>query len=187
MFLGIYSDPNYIMHHGVKGMQWGVRKDKGPVPTGTRHALDRRLRNYIGKKTGHYGRNDKNVNLPQNAREAKKMGWEKSSKAASSAHQFYRKDGVANQKWMSPDGHREVIFSGRGNNQRINSHQEDFGTYNKYNYKTNPIGHTVVDVLPYIALGNGAEDNTTMLQRVGTMSTNAIKNGAKKLKTMGVR
>lgn len=155
----MYYTP-YLQHHGVKGMKWGVRRQRPKA-----HSKFN-LRTYIGNKTGHYNRNANNTGLPQNDVMAEKMGWRKLSAKESAMHQYNQTDGVANSKWVSPDGHREVVFTGKGRNQRITADVRDEGTYNYYDPQKNPIGHTVADVLPYIFLGNEANDPTNTYDRV---------------------
>ena len=150
---------NELYHYGVKGMKWGVRHDKV-------RAARRRVRNKIGESSGHYNRNVYNVDLPNNSREASKRGWTQLSERKSSMHQFHKDDGVKNQKWLSPDGRREVIFSGKGKNQHINTHPEDEASYNYFSPIDHPVGHTLVDAVPYIFLGNSASDSTTIERRI---------------------
>lgn len=128
----------------------------------------------IGTKIGHYNRNDNNIDLPKNDAEAEKMGWRKLSTKESAMHQFNKKDGVANSKWVSADGHKEVVFTGKGNRQHITKDIRDEGTYNYYDPQKNPVGHTVADVLPYVFLGNDIDDPTSGFSRVS--------GGAKNLK-----
>ena len=155
----------YLMHYGVKGMKWGVRHDKA-----NRHVI----RNAIGSASGHYSRNKKNTNLPNNSAEAKKMGWKKESRKKSSMHQFYLEDNKRNEKWTSPKGKREVVFSGRGRNQKINKHPEDIGTYNYASPSKRPIGHVLFDTIPYVLLGNSRQDTTSVGERL-VNSYNAFK------------
>ena len=125
-------------------------------------------------KEWHYGRQDKNIDLPKNDADAESKGWKKLSSKQSSMHQFNRHDGVANSKWISPDGHREVVFTGSGKNQRITNDSRDVGTYNYFNPNKNPVGHTITDVLPYLILGNSAYDTTTSARRIGSSIKNFL-------------
>lgn len=120
----------------------------------------------FGYTSGHYLRNKLNKNLPQNEAEAKKQGWIKLSKKESEMHQFHQEDGVRNSKWISPDGHREVVYTGKGKNQHITTDPRDVGTYNFANPKKDPIGHTLFDVVPYVLVGNSANDSTSAVQRL---------------------
>lgn len=116
-------------------------------------------------KKAHFSRNDKNVNLPQNPIDAKELGWTKMSKNNSKLHQHNTKDGVLNSKWISPDGHREVVFSGKGKNATINNTAEDKGSYNIVSPKKSKVGHAVIDVVPYMVFGNDKADKSTIKTR----------------------
>lgn len=184
----IKGPPDYLMHHGVKGMHWGVRRyqnyDGTRIVTGTpgfpkpsmhtepspRHTGKNPRRQSIkntirGTVSGHYLRNKLNKNLPKNDKDALAKGWRKLSAKDSSMHQFHQEDGVRNSKWVSPDGHREVVFTGKGENQHISTDPRDVGTYNFFDPKKNPIGHATFDVVPYMLLGNSADDSTSLYDR----------------------
>lgn len=170
---------NELMHHGIKGQRWGIRNGP-PYPLKghyNRHQqplkVHQNLINRVyGKITGHYDRNKLNVNLPKNEREAKRKGWRKLSDKASAMHQFHTEGGVKNSKWVSPDGHREVVYTGKGKRQHITTDPRDVGTYNYYDPMKNPLGHAVRDVLPYIIAGNNKYDSTTKLSR----TTGSVRN-----------
>lgn len=187
----------YLVHHGIKGQKWGVRRfqnedrtwtDAGKVRYGantttlvkhrkkqTFKTIKSDIRTYLGYKTGHYNRNDMNTNLPKNDADAKKQGWVKLTDAQSAMHQNSKQDGVMNSKWVSPDGHKEVVFTGKGKKQHVTSDTRDEGTYNYADPNKNPVGHTVKDVLPYIFLGNEANDPTTTVSRLYGSAANFLK------------
>lgn len=130
----------------------------------------------FGYSTGHYLRNKLNKDLPQNDADAKEKGWRKLSDKDSSMHQFHQEDGVKNSKWVSPDGHREVVFTGKGENQHITVDPRDQGTYNFFDPKKYPLGHAVFDVMPYVVLGNSMDDSTVTFDRIYDSAMNFIKN-----------
>lgn len=160
----------YLCHHGVKGQKWGVRRERASNASPSKRrglrSAKYNLRTYLGNTTGHYQRNNANTNLPRNDVMAEKMGWRKLSSKESAMHQYGQTDGVENSKWVSPDGHKEVVFTGKGKNQHITVDARDEGTYNYYDPQKNPLGHTVADVMPYIFLGNSADDPTTTVGRL---------------------
>lgn len=195
-YYSLVGDSDFLAHHGIKGMHWGIRRyqnydgtrigssprvvygtpglpspsslaanSSGPRHTG-KNPRRQSIKNTIrGTVSGHYLRNKLNKNLPQNEKEALERGWRKLSDKDSSMHQFHQEDGVKNSKWVSKDGHREVVFTGKGDNQHITTDPRDQGTYNVFDPKKNPIGHAVLDVIPYMVLGNSADDSTTMYDR----------------------
>lgn len=142
-----------------------------------KHSSGQSIRNTaLGYMTGHYLRNRLNKNLPKNDAEAEKRGWRKLSDKDSSMHQFHTEDGVRNSKWVSPSGHREVVFTGKGEKQHITTDSRDQGTYNFFDPKKYPLGHAALDVMPYIVLGNSVDDTTTMYGRISESIKNFVDN-----------
>ena len=108
----------------------------------------------------HYNRNQYNVDLPIDEADAIAQGWEQE---IASYHQNNLLDGE-NIKYISPDGHREVVFY--SDRKTINNTDEDMGTYNFASPKDNPVGHFFVDVLPYWFWGNNENDKTSLWHRL---------------------
>lgn len=91
-------------------------------------------------------------------------------------------EGEAEEKWVNEDG-REAVFDG-GRDGSVMTDPRYVGTYNyvvprdKNNLNTTDdyvdfasrtAGHTVWDVLPWIALGNTRDDPTTITDRIGML------------------
>jgi RHS repeat-associated protein len=66
-------------------------------------------------------------------------------------------DPALNNKFVSPDGLLEVVYDEKG---RLVTDPVNMGKNNKVRSITNQIGHVIVDVIPYIFLGNSPDDPT---------------------------
>lgn len=108
----------------------------------------------------HYGRNQYNVDLPQNKDEVKAWDWKTE---IANCHQFTADNGERYIKYVSPDGKREVIFDSDWN---VITADEDMGTYN-YASPDWKLEHGILDVLPWIIYGNTPEDTTEWYERLG--------------------
>lgn len=128
----------YLVHYGVKGMRWGVRKD--PIQS---------------IKDTHYNRNKFNTDVPKTESDAKKRGWV--SGVSNNAHQRGTRPGERNVKYVSPDGHKEGVYNHKG--ELIG------GSYNYGSPIHNPMQHLVKDVAPWIIFGSTPTDKTTAKQR----------------------
>jgi RHS repeat-associated protein len=78
----------------------------------------------------------------------------------------YHQQGVGNEenkKFVSPDGHSEAIFDYMNNpvTDALN-----MPTYNRADPTSNPIGHTILDVIPYVIWGNSPDDPTSWYHRI---------------------
>ena len=74
-------------------------------------------------------------------------------------HQYTAKHGP-NKKYVSPDGHREVIYNSQN---EIVLDPRDIGTYNfspsnELWYSKESLGHLVIDIIPWIIFGNDDND-----------------------------
>lgn len=171
-----------LYHHGILGQRWGVRRwqnaDGSYTAAGERHyGIGRRIRNTLGTISKHYSRNLNNVDIPRNKTAAKKAGWKKLSDSMSAMHQFDVK-GVWNEKWLSPDGKREAVFSKSDKGRtKLETNPKNIATYNIFDPTTfkGKVGHALADVLPYYAFGNGADDDTSLSQRVITSGKQFIE------------
>ena len=87
-----------------------------------------------------------NSRVPRSAQEADAMGWTVLSNKQAAYH-----DPENNYKFVAPDGHREAVYS-RADGSLVSS-DEYKGTFN-YFPPTDPIGHTMGDIVPYKIRGN---------------------------------
>ena len=110
----------------------------------------------------HYARNKLNTNLPKNAEEAKKMGWTDSTSGASDYHQNWVPEWKENDKWVSKDGHKEVVFS--YTDGAIVTDVSNMGTYNFFKWAvSDPIStyyHFQYDVNPWKEWWSWPDDST---------------------------
>mgnify|MGYP003291388509 CR=1 FL=1 len=111
-------------------------------------------------KEEHYSRNENNPDFPDEYDEEYFADWDDSVSAA--CHQFTapQKDNI---KFVSIDGMYEVIYDRNGFEV---TDPKDVGTYNYISPKTDPVGHIVVDVIPWIIHGNSPDDTTKWWQRM---------------------
>jgi RHS repeat-associated protein len=120
---------------------------------------------YIAQSAHYDRRETKNdvATLPQSPQEAKDSGWRGPDTTpkgpAADCHQYTAKDGP-NKKYVSPDGHREVIYNSAGD---IVLDPRDIGTYNfcpsnELWYSNQSIGHLVHDIIPWVIFGNSDDD-----------------------------
>jgi len=103
----------------------------------------------------HYNRNQLNINLPNSIEEAKKEGW---YTVIAEYHQYWVPEWKENIKYVSPDGHREVIFSYL--DWSIDNSIENMGTYNFFapNFDFEGWDHLKYDVDPWKLWWNWLDD-----------------------------
>lgn len=129
-------------------------------------------------KTVHYDvRDDKNNNPPKpdTQKKADDAGWVGSNDndkkgVPANAHQFTSPD-KKNVKYVSPDGKQEIIFDAFG---KIVIDPRDIGTYNFIPSNQgiewlSVIGHSIVDVAPWLFWGNSVADTTFIWDRWGML------------------
>ena len=63
-------------------------------------------------------------------------------------------DGMENIKYVSADGHFELIYNGNNELLTQDNNPDDMGTYNYYSPVTNKMLHSYYDVIPYFEYGN---------------------------------
>lgn len=107
----------------------------------------------------HYVRNK--YNQSDNAK--KEKGGIEMSAAESSYH------GEGNKKFVSPDGHDELVVDSNKDPITEETDPENMGTYNVFNPRGNAAektGHVIVDVVPYIFFGNAPSDPSDLGDRL---------------------
>jgi RHS repeat-associated protein len=124
---------------------------------------------YVAQSLHYDKRKAKNTSLPKTPQEADDLNWKNSNPKsdvnpngggpAANCHQYTSPD-KSNVKFVSPDGHREVIYNSEGN---IVLDSRDIGTYNfcpsdELWYSNASIGHFIHDILPWILFGNDDDD-----------------------------
>jgi hypothetical protein len=107
----------------------------------------------------HYSRNENNPVFPEHFDPVFFENW--NSNVLANCHQFSAPN-RDNVKYVSEDGHYEVIYDVNGNEV---TDPRDIGTYNYASPTDNPIQHMFVDVIPWIRWGNSPDDTTTPFQR----------------------
>lgn len=126
----------------------------------------------IVKKTRewHYSRLDKGYgDLPKNYKSYSEDELERRFNVGVSAncHQFSAKEYGDNLKIITKDGYYEAIYDKNSGNMITDP--RDIGTYNYAHPDNDPIGHAILDVVPWIIWGNSEQDTTNIFQRVGYM------------------
>lgn len=121
---------------------------------------------YVAQSHHYDKRKEKNTDLPQTPQQAEKWKWQNSNPIseqnpngggpAADCHQYTSPD-KTNVKYVSPDGHKEVIFDSAGN---MVLDSRDIGTYNFSPSGTfwGGAGHLFADILPWLIFGNDDDD-----------------------------
>ncbi|MBL8025790.1 MAG: hypothetical protein JNL74_05235 [Fibrobacteres bacterium] len=102
---------------------------------------------------------DYGINTEQEAIDA---GWRKLPYSESRLHEFGPSSHFS--KYISPDGHGELVFDENGN---LVTYPLITGTYNYYDAQKHPVGHLFNDVLPWILFGTGDDDPSDPVDRLG--------------------
>jgi len=134
----------------------------------------------------HYSRNKFNIILPTSPELAENAHWENLDDNKSYFHQL-GEGNINNQKWISPDGHKEVVFDSKGNIVTDPLNQGSLNIIGPGNL-IEDAGHFAVDVVPYIIYGNSANDPSTMIDRImwsvdGFINADVPKEDSKRDKT----
>ncbi len=114
---------------------------------------------YVAQSHHYDKRKAKNTDLPANKSDAINQGWKSSEdrkNPQADCHQYTSPD-KTNVKFVSPDGHREVIYNSAGD---MVLDSRDIGTYNFSPSGTfwGGIGHFFADMLPWYLFGNDDDD-----------------------------
>ena len=123
-------------------------------------------------QSAHYdvreARNDVDT-LPQSPSDATDADWISSENGgpAADCHQYTATNGP-NIKFVSPDGHREVIYNSAND---IVLDPRDIGTYNfcpsdELWYSNKSIGHLFHDIIPWVIFGNSDDDPGPVLNEI---------------------
>ena len=83
-------------------------------------------------------------------------------------------NGQENLKYVSVDGHYELVFNANHELQTEYNNPEDMGTYN-YASPDEGMKHNTFDVEPWIDYGNTEKDPTTTSQRSGETIAGGFK------------
>ncbi len=109
-------------------------------------------------KWEHYYRNNLNIEfsydelMKLNERLPENMKW--TDDVAADFHQNHTVNGQDNIKYVSADGHFEIVYNANGEIQNQYNDTDDMGTYNYCSPESDPIGHVTYDIVPYMAHGN---------------------------------
>ena len=101
----------------------------------------------------HYFRNNLNLNFSwaeyekMQERLPNDMRWK--DNIAASYHQNNTVNDEPNRKYVSFDGHFELVFNGDNALQTQYNNSDDMGTYNYYDPDADGVGHAIYDVEPY--------------------------------------
>ena len=129
---------------------------------------------YVAQSHHYDKRKAKNTNLPKTPQEADDLNWKNSNPKsninpngggpAADCHQYTSPD-KSNVKFVSPDGHREVIYNSTGN---MVLDSRDIGTYNCFPSGTffGSIGHFFFDMLPWYLFGNDDDDPGPLVNEI---------------------
>ena len=112
----------------------------------------------------HYNRNKYNTNLPKTDEQAKSMWWRKLANNKSVLHQINIPKDKWNDKWVSKDWKKEVVYLYNSNWDIIVNDETNMGTYNFYS-PDDMLNHIDYDVKPCKEWWNWINDKSTYEQR----------------------
>ena len=99
----------------------------------------------------HYNRNNYNPVFPAEYEDSYFENWD--DNVSANCHQFTSAD-KNNKKYVSQDGHYEVIYDV---NYNLVLDPKDVGTYNFISPNKDPLGHFIQDVIPWLLYGNSPD------------------------------
>lgn len=114
-----------------------------------------------------YDRNNYNFVPPSEGMVVNNPSWRTVPEDKSVAHQQGTCPSQGNNKYVSPNGHYEAVYDANGN--AVTS-GPNIGTYNFYDYNSDPVKHALYDILPWIVSGASANDPSTIGQRISAIS-----------------
>lgn len=126
---------------------------------------------YVAQSAHYDDRASKNTNLPQTPQDAKNLDWRgpdtNPQGPEADCHQYTATNGP-NVKYVSPDGHREVIYNSEGD---IVLDPRDIGTYNfcpsdEFLVSNASVGHLFHDIIPWFIFGNSDDDPGPIINEI---------------------
>lgn len=112
-----------------------------------------------------FDRNNYNF-VPPSETMVENKSWREVPDAKAVAHQQGTCPDQGNNKYVSTNGHYEAVYDADGN--AVTS-GPNIGTYNYYDYNSDPVKHVLYDILPWVASGASADDPSTRGERISAL------------------